>query len=251
MRPVESADPEPVFVQPGGSGARFLIICDHAGRSIPKSLGDLGLPPEAFERHIAWDIGALELARALGRALEGPVIAQRYSRLVIDCNRDPERADSIVEVSDGQLIPGNRQLSPEAAATRRRAVFDPYHAAIASALDARANSDPPPILLSVHSFTPSMHGQDRPWHLGVLHEGGSAYSRAVLARLMAEPDWVVGDNQPYAMDQIDYTIPHHAIGRGLDYLELEVRQDLIADPAGQARIAESVAPILRAALEDL
>ena len=235
-----------------GAASPFLLLGDHAGREIPASLGDLGLPQAERARHIAWDIGVAGLGALLSRALDAPFLRQRFSRLVIDCNRDPARADAIPEVSDGAEIPGNRALTPAARQARVAEVAEPYHAAIAAELDRRAARGLPTTLISLHSFTPRMDGSDRPWRFGVLHAGDSRYSRAVLARLRAKLDAaLVGDNQPYRMDEVDFTVPRHAGPRGLDYLELEVRQDLIAEPAGQVEIAAIVARILPLALDDV
>lgn len=235
-----------------GAASPFLLLGDHAGREIPRSLAGLGAPAAALDRHIAWDIGVAAYGALLSQALDATLIRQRFSRLVIDCNRDPARADAIPEVSDGVAIPGNRALTPADRQARDAEVAQPYHAAIAAELDARAARGLATTLIALHSFTPSMNGFDRPWRFGVLHADNSPYSRAVLARLRAEfGEAVVGDNQPYKMDEVDFTIPHHAGGRGLDYLELEVRQDLVADPAGQAEIAAIVARLLPAALADL
>ncbi|HLZ73550.1 N-formylglutamate amidohydrolase [Phenylobacterium sp.] len=235
-----------------GAASPFLLLGDHAGREIPQSLADLGLPKAELDRHIAWDIGIAGYGALLSEVLNAPFIRQRYSRLVIDCNRDPARGDAIPEISDGAAIPGNRSLSSADRAARVAEVAAPYHAAIAAELDRRAARGLPTTLIALHSFTPRMAGFDRPWRFGVLHADNSPYSKAVLARLRAEfGEAVVGDNEPYRMDEVDFTIPHHAGGRGLDYLELEVRQDLVADPAGQAEMAEIVARLLPAALADV
>lgn len=226
-----------------GAGSPWLVVCDHAGRQVPEALDRLGLPAAAYERHIAWDIGAGALAERLGALLGASVIAQRYSRLVIDCNRGLDRADLIAEISDGTPIPGNQGLSPEAIEARVAAIHAPYHAAIAAEVDARLARGTPPHLLLVHSFTPTMSGFDRPWRFGVLHMPGSRLSDIALEELRRVDD-AVGDNQPYVMDEVDYTAPRHAIARGLEYLELEVRQDLIADAEGQARVADLLAPVL-------
>jgi predicted N-formylglutamate amidohydrolase len=232
-----------------GAASPFLLLGDHAGREIPRSLGDLGLPGAELDRHIAWDIGIAAYGALLSRALDATFIRQRFSRLVIDCNRDPGRADAIPEVSDGASIPGNRDLDPAERLARVVEIAEPYHAAIATELDARAVRGVPTTLVSLHSFTPRMNGFDRPWRFGVLHADDSPYSRAVLARLRSElGDGLVGDNQPYRMDEVDFTIPSHAGRRGLDYLELEVSQDLIADAAGQDAIAATIAALLREAL---
>jgi len=173
---------------------------------------------------------------------------QAYSRLVVDCNRAPDDPAIAPEVSDGTAIPANRNLAPADLAARLAEIHEPYHRAIAVALDRRRSW--PPILVSIHSFTPTMNGLARPWHVGVLHAHDSPASERALRALRAQEDLVVGDNQPYAMDGVDYTVPRHAQARGLDYLELEVRQDLIAAADGQARMAGLLAPVIAAAAPD-
>jgi predicted N-formylglutamate amidohydrolase len=241
-------DPPPVIVMNEGGGSPFLLLGDHAGRAIPTALGDLGVPPAAMDLHIAWDIGIAAVGALLSPLLDAPFVRQRYSRLVIDCNRKPGAPDLAPAVSDGVAIPGNVGLTAENLAARRAAIYEPYQAAIAAVLDDRAARGLNTVLVSLHSFTPVMQGFVRPWRYGVLHRGDSRFSDAVLARLQAALGEAAGDNQPYAMDGRDNTIPRHADARGLDYLELEIRQDLIADAAGQAEAAAFVAEILRASL---
>ena len=243
------SDPAPVAVENAGANSPFLIVCDHAGREVPKALERLGLPDEAFDAHIAYDIGAAALAMRLGKALGACVIRQTYSRLVIDCNRAPGHPQSIVEISDGVRIPGNIGLTAGDVAARVAEIHRPYHDRIARELEGRAARGHATVLVCQHSFTPAMDGFARPWRISVLHMGASPMSSAMLEVLRAEPGLVVGDNQPYAMDGIDYTAPTHASGPGLDMLELEVRQDLIANDEGQARWAEKLARWLPAALE--
>jgi len=247
---LSAGDPTPVRVQTGRLDAGVLVVCDHAGRATPGRLDRLGLADEAFERHIAYDIGAADLSRDLARRLDAPLIEQVYSRLVIDCNRAPGRADMIPEVSDGTTIPGNAALSKAQVKARIEAIHTPYHDAIAAEIDRGIAAGSPPALILIHSFTPVMGGFQRPWQVGVLHQG-DALSLAMLALLQAEPGLTVGDNAPYAMDEIDYTAPRHAQARGLQYLELETRQDLIADATGQARFAELYARLIPKALASL
>ncbi len=242
-----AGDPAPVHLQPGRLDAGTLILCDHAGRATPARLHRLGLADEAFERHIAYDIGAAELSRDLARRLNATLIEQTYSRLVIDCNRSPGRADMIPEASDGTIIPGNAGLTEAEVQARIEAIHTPYHEAIAAEIDRAIAAGSPPALILIHSFTPVMGGFQRPWQVGVLHQG-NALSLAMLALLEAEPGLTVGDNAPYAMDAIDYTAPRHAQARGLEYLELETRQDLISDAAGQAQFAELYARLIPQAL---
>jgi predicted N-formylglutamate amidohydrolase len=169
---------------------------------------------------------------------------QRFSRLVIDCNRAPHAPDAIVEHADGMDILGNRDLSAQAVQARIDEIHTPYHAAIEAAVDARLAEDAPFALVFVHSFTPRMRGFERPWRVGVLHHGASPLSNAVLTALQDSDMGPIGDNEPYRMDQTDYSAPRHAIARGIDYLELEIRQDLIAEPEGQAAMADALAAIL-------
>jgi predicted N-formylglutamate amidohydrolase len=221
-------------------------VGDHAGRDIPRRLRGLGLPDAALDLHIACDIGVAGLGALLADALSATFIAQRYSRLAIDCNRDPSHPDAIATISDGVNVPGNVGLSDEARADRVSEIFNPYHRRIAEEIAARRAAAQPTILLALHSFTPVMAGLTRPWRFGVLHLGDSRFSAGILAALRgALGADLVGDNEPYRMDGTDYTVPRHAIGPGVDYLELEVRQDLIADPAGQTKIAALLTPLLQ------
>jgi len=241
-------DPSPDIVSNSDGASPYLILGDHAGRAVPAVLGDLGLPPEAMDLHIAWDIGVAGLGERLAQALDACFVHQTYSRLVIDCNRRPDNPDAAPAVSDGVTIPANASLTPDETAARRRAICDPYQARISDLLDRRRARGQPTLIFSLHSFTPVFGGFVRPWRFGVLHRGDSVLSRRVLALLRQAEGNAAGDNQPYAMDGTDYTVPLHADARGLDYLELEVRQDLIGDGAGQDQIAAVLAPILRAAL---
>lgn len=237
-------DPSPVNVVNRGGSSPFLLLGDHAGRAIPAALANLGLAPEALERHIAWDIGVTGLGQRLSQALDATFIHQAYSRLVVDCNRKPSAPDFIPQVSDGQAIPGNQDLTTPQRTARRREIYAPYQTRISGALEAREQQGRETFLVSLHSFTPVMDGFTRPWRYGVLHRDDSRLSDQVLALLRERFGEAVGDNQPYAMDGVDNTIPLHADARGLDYLELEVRQDLLADGPGQDAVAAVIAEIL-------
>ncbi len=246
-----AGDPDPVIAGNLGGVSPLVLLGDHAGRAVPQRLADLGLSASELERHIGWDIGVAGLGAALSVKLDAAFIGQAYSRLVIDCNRAPARRDSIATVSDATSVRGNLHLSLAEAGARAEEIFYPYHDRIAAELDDRLAQGRPTILVSLHSFTPAMSGQQRPWRFGVLHRGDSAFSAAVLAALRFREGAAVGDNQPYTMDDADFTVPHHADPRGLDYLELEVRQDLIATPGQQAQIADLVASVMREALATL
>jgi predicted N-formylglutamate amidohydrolase len=234
-----SRDAQPVKATNPQGRSLFLLLGDHAGNNVPQVLRRLGLPAAELHRHIAWDLGVAQLGAQLASRLDAPFIEQRYSRLVIDCNRAPTSAGSIAELSDGTAIPGNHGLDQKGRVLRYDEVFAPYHRAITAALAEREAGGRPTVLVSLHSFTPSMAGVSRPWQVGVLYGGGDArFARAMLAALQAEPDLVVGDNEPYRMDDTDYTVPAHAFAAGRPYVELEVRQDELADEAGILRVAD-------------
>jgi predicted N-formylglutamate amidohydrolase len=236
---------DPFFVANPAAASPFLLIGDHAGCEIPAALDDLGLPHGEIRRHIGWDIGVADLGVRLAEALDATFVGQRISRLVIDCNRDPARSDAICLASDGTRIPGNAALADAERQARIDEVFVPYHRRIAAELDARVARGRPTLLVALHSFTPVMAGQTRPWRYGVLHLGASALSDAVLTALRGRlGEAVVGDNQPYQMDDTDYTVPAHAVARGLDYVEIEARQDLLADPAGVVAAAALLGQVL-------
>jgi predicted N-formylglutamate amidohydrolase len=230
-------DPAPVQVLDEGGASPLLLLGDHAGRAIPGRLGGLGLAAEAMDGHIAWDIGVAGLGARLSCALDACFVAQAYSRLVIDCNRRPGEEGSIPAVSDGVTIPGNLNLGADEIARRISEIYAPYQACIGRMIDQRARRGQPTILVSLHSFTPVLQGRARPWRYGVLHRGDSPVSARMLALLRLALGDEAGDNQPYALDAVDNTVPLHADPRGLDYLELEVRQDLMADPAGEEAVA--------------
>ena len=223
----------------------FLLTCDHYGRLIPRVLGDLGLPERELTRHIAWDIGMAGVSEMLSKHLDAHLIVQRYSRLVIDCNRPPDVASSIPLISEATTIPGNEGIAREAAALRRAQIFDPYHRRIGEIIDARRHRHMPTILVALHSFAPVYAGIARPWHIGTLYQRDRVLPSLMLQALRAEPDLVVGDNEPYAVsDDTDYTIPVHAEARGLMNTGIEIRQDLISDQAGEKAWAERLARIL-------
>ena len=235
-------DPAPVAVLREAGRSPFLLIADHAGQAVPAALGRLGLPQAELDRHIGWDIGIAGTTARLAELLDACAILQAYSRLVIDCNRPLDAPGSIVARSDGTDVPGNAALDADAREGRIWEIFAPYHARIEAELDRRARERRPTILVAMHSFTPSMAGSDRPWHAGVLYQRDPRFSHALRDALRAEGDLVVGDNQPYRVsDATDYAIPVHAERRGLPHVELEIRQDLIADAAGQQAWAERLA----------
>ncbi|MDX6752135.1 N-formylglutamate amidohydrolase [Geminicoccaceae bacterium 1502E] len=229
--------------------APLLILCDHAGNRVPPGLGELGLGREALERHIGWDIGAADAARRLGTLLDAPVLLDHCSRLVIDPNRRPLTPTSIPAVSDGCVVPGNRNLDEAEVLRRVRRYFLPYHRAVARAIGRFRRRGRVPAILSVHSFTPSMHGQDRPWQVGILWRHDRRIADPLLAALKARGDIVVGSNQPYSgLDEFGFTVEFHCQRGRLPHVMIELRQDEIATAetatAWAGLLAEALRPIL-------
>jgi len=241
-----AADEPPAFSEITRHGiSPFVIVVDHASARIPRSLGDLGLPQPELQRHIAWDIGALGLARRMAVTLDAALIAQNYSRLVIDCNRDPSVASSIPSTSEATAIPGNANLSDSQKLARRLDIFDPYHRRIRELLDARAAANRPTILVAQHSMTDQYLGVRREMHAAILYNRDRRFAELMLGSLRRDGALFIADNEPYFVsDATDYTVPQHAEARGLPYVEIEVRQDLIGDEAGQAEWAERISRAL-------
>lgn len=239
-------EPAPFTIECAHGTSPFLLICDHAGRRIPRALGDLGVAVAEMERHIAWDIGAGDVASRLGAALDAFVIRQTYSRLVIDCNRPLDSAGSIVTRSEDTDVPGNVGIGSHAALGRAREIFHPYHDRIGMELDRRREQGRETILISVHSFTPVFRSVARPWQVGMLYGRDARVAQALLAVIRAEGRWNVGDNEPYAVSATtDYAIPVHCEARGLPHVGIEIRQDLIEHETGQIEWAERIATWLR------
>ena len=243
-----AADEPSPFIEIGRqSSSNFVIVVDHAGRRIPRRLQDLGLPAGELQRHIAWDIGALNVARQVAAALDAALVAQNYSRLVIDCNRDPKVATSIPRQSEAVEIPGNIDLGDAEIAARRAEIFDPYHNRISDLLDERLAAGRPTRLVAQHTMTDVYHGVRRKMHAAVLYNRDRRFAGLVLDALRRDKDLVIADNQPYFVsDETDYSIPHHGEARGLPHVEIEIRQDLVSDEAGQTQWAGR---ITRALLE--
>jgi predicted N-formylglutamate amidohydrolase len=245
-------EPAAFRVEQAHGASPFLLACDHAGARVPSQLHDLGLSPDDLQRHIAWDIGAAEVASKLAAQLDAFLILQTYSRLVIDCNRPPGSEQSIVRVSEATRIPGNEAVSPLQAQAREREVFRPYHERLTAELDHRRAQGRPTILIAMHSFTPVFHGSTRPWQMGLLYNRDPRLARALLHILRRDTDLVVGDNEPYAVsDTTDYALPVYGEQRGLPHVGIELRQDLIADEAGQRAWAVRLAQALHTAVAEM
>lgn len=239
------SDPAPVLVEDRGIEAPFLVVCDHAGNAIAACLDGLGLPEEARTAHIAWDLHALPFAQALAAQLGATLVAQRYSRLVVDCNRQLHARDSMAAVSDGVVIPGNALLREHHREARAAEILQPYQGRIAAEIALRRPA--PFSIISVHSCTSRLQGGlPRPWHLGLISGPDARLRRALFEGMQAaDGGFTVGENVPYVVDMVnDYTLPVHAEAQHIPYVELEWRNDVIADPVDRSRLVGIVAKAL-------
>jgi predicted N-formylglutamate amidohydrolase len=246
---LDANEPSPYQVLRQAAPSPFLLTADHAGLVIPRALGDLGVSEVDRHRHIGWDIGIAGVTMRLSETLDATAVLQTYSRLAIDCNRRPDVPSAFPEISETTLVPGNASLNDAGKAQRRAAIFDPYHAAITELIETRRLQGQRTIYVAMHSFTPVFKGVRREMEVALLYNRRPALSHALAALLRTEGDLIVAENDPYCVtDESDYGIPVHAEANGLDYLELEIRQDLIATPEGQAAWAARLARLLPAAL---
>jgi len=244
-------DDEAVFeTLPGDPAGELVLLCDHASNALPAEYGDLGLRPEEFRRHIAYDIGAAALTRELAAGLSAPAILSRFSRLLIDLNRGENDPTLIMQLSDGAIVPGNRGIDADERRRRLQRYYFPYHAAITQALDAALRTGRAPAIVSVHSFTPAWKSRPRPWHVGVLWDRDPRIAVPLIEALRASGELTVGDNEPYVGALKDDTLYRHASRRGLAHALIEVRQDLIADEAGVAAWEARLTPMLARLRED-
>jgi predicted N-formylglutamate amidohydrolase len=226
-------------------GSRWVVTCDHASNRVPDDVagGDLGLPREDMARHIAYDVGALGVSRAIGEALDAPVVASRFSRLVIDPNRGEHDPTVLMQIYDGSIIPANRGASAAELERRLARYHRPYHEKVAEVLAARTA----PIIISVHSFTPQLRGRPpRPWHVSVLYAEDTRLALPLLARLRAEEGLCVGDNEPYSGKLPGDALDRHGVGPGRCHVLLEVRNDLIETEKDQAAWGLRLARLLEA-----
>jgi predicted N-formylglutamate amidohydrolase len=228
----------------GDAATGLLILCDHAENTIPEGYGTLGLRTEDLHRHIAYDLGAAEVAEQLAKALGAPAILSRFSRLLIDPNRGLDDPTLIMQISDGLVVPGNVGLAEAEIEARIARYYRPYHEAIGRAVDAGIASGKPPVVISMHSFTQAWKGVPRPWAIGVLWDKDPRLALALLEALRSIPDIEVGDNVPYSGQLKGDTLYCHGTMRGLAHALVEVRQDLILGPEGQQQWAMRLAHVL-------
>jgi predicted N-formylglutamate amidohydrolase len=245
-------EPMPVNVFNLDGKSPVFLVCEHAGRRIPRALGDLGVSDEERQRHIAWDIGAEAVSLMLAERLDAALVTQTYSRLVCDCNREVHVESFIPTVSERTPIPGNEGLTPTERMARINEIYRPLHDRITDELDQRIATGRPTIFISVHSFTPVFMDESRPMHLGLLYDLDPRMAHLVGSVFRAESQHMVVDNEPYALDQSrDFTVPEHGERRGIPSLEIEIRQDLIETPEGQTAWADLLAPAFQRSAEHL
>jgi predicted N-formylglutamate amidohydrolase len=245
QHPLIEGEDEPVIVVNADGPSHIFLVCEHAGRAIPRKLGTLGLGESELERHIAYDIGAESVARRLVRLLDAPLVLQRYSRLVQDCNRPPDAPSAMPEISETTEIPGNAGLTPDERAARTAAIYEPFHAAVTTLLDSRQASGRDPVFVAIHSFTPVYKGMTRHLDAGILHDRDRRYADHLIATLSRHGDIKVRRNEPYGPDDgVTHTLNLHAGWRGLLNAMIEIRNDLITEETGQSAWAGRLAQVL-------
>jgi predicted N-formylglutamate amidohydrolase len=246
MSPKPPADwPAPIEIINESGANDIVLICEHASNHIPAEYASLGLEAAHLTRHIAWDIGAAAVTRALATKLDAPAFLGTYSRLLIDLNRPPGVPSSIPERSESTDIPGNFGLSSAERERRRELIFAPYHSRIAEHLTARERAGRNSRLVLIHSFTPVFFAEKRPWHAGVLYDSSQAFAEEIIARLSRENHLNVAANVPYVISRDgDYAILVHGQDRGYPAILIEVRQDLLVDGSGIAEWPERLARAL-------
>jgi len=249
LRLLGTDEPSPVTIELPAATSDFVLTCEHASPRIPKALGTLGLSHTELSSHIAWDIGAARVAQLLSERLDATLIMQNYSRLVVDCNRLLTAVDSIPRRSEWVDITGNERLDAAAVAARQAEIFVPYHNALHGLLEQRQLDRRQTLLIAVHSFTPTFLNVSRPWSIGVMYRHDARMAKALLQLLRRDKRMEVGDNQPYGIEDTDYGIPIYGESRGLPHVGIEIRQDLIADEAGQKTWAGRLASLLKQASE--
>ena len=246
---LQATDPEPFKIINKAGRTPLFLICDHAGVAVPKNLGKLGLSIDIFDRHIAYDIGTEAVALGLSKLLDAPLILSRFSRLVIDLNRPPEHPGSMIEHIDSTPIPGNKALTAIARMQRVKELFDPYHEAINTEVNRLSATGTPPIILSVHSFSPNYGDLPRPWDIGVLWNRDPRIARPLI-QLLKTFKLKVGENQPYSGKELAYTINKHGGDRGLANCVIEINQAQLGDCAGINHWTLIMSEVLRVLLRD-
>ena len=244
--PLLKARVEEAFeVVPGRADATLLLLADHASNRLPEGYEPaLGLPPHEFERHIAYDIGVEGVTRRMAAMLDAPLVMSRFSRLLIDPNRDADDPTLIMRLSDGAIVPANHPMSAEEREYRLLHYWQPYDRAVRNAIDTiTERTGVPPLIVSVHSFTPFWRGVARPWQVGILWDGDDRVAKPLIEALASDPELTVGDNEPYDGALGGDMMNRQAHRRGLPHALIEIRQDLIASEEGQVEWAERLTPL--------
>jgi len=224
--------------------AGLIILCEHASNHIPADYQQLGLSDKNLETHIAWDIGAADVTRKMSEMMEVPAILGTTSRLLIDPNREPDHPTLVPVTSDGIDIPANGDLPAEAIAMRRASMYDPFHAAAEALIERHVNAGLTPLIVGMHSFTPSMNSKTRPWEIGFLWNKDPRLAQAMIGLLERETDLTIGDNQPYSGRDLYYTMQRHGATHGLPQTTVEIRQDLLMDASMVLQWAALMADLL-------
>jgi predicted N-formylglutamate amidohydrolase len=239
---------EPVEIVSGALDGGLILLCDHASNALPPEYGSLGLAPEQFERHIAWDIGAAAVTRALAARFGAPAVLTRFSRLLIDPNRGADDPTLVMKLSDGAIVPGNVGADADEIERRRARFWRPYREAAGQTIDRMIATGRPPAILSIHSFTPAWKGVARPWEVGLLWDADPRMAQALLERFEPALSTPIGDNEPYDGALVGDTLYELGTAKGLAHVIVELRQDLIASAEGAARwaaiVADALAPVL-------
>jgi predicted N-formylglutamate amidohydrolase len=233
---------DPVILVNESGHSPVVLVCEHAGRTLPASLSALGLAEGDLTRHIAWDIGAEAVSRRLSATLDAPLVLQRFSRLAYDCNRPPDSADAMPVISETTRIPGNENMSADARLERIEEIYRPFHNAVSRLLDRRAAEGVNSLFVTIHSFTPVYKGVSRKLDLGILHDRDARLADRMLGHFASFKDIVVRRNEPYGpADGVCHTLNLHAGIRGLLNVMIEIRNDLIVNERGQEQWAERLA----------
>ncbi len=229
----------------GSTETGLVLLCDHATARIPADYAELGLCQQQLSRHIAFDIGAETVTRTLAAQLDAPAVMSRFSRLLIDPNRGEDDPTLVMRIADGAIVPGNATIGPDEIQRRIARFYRPYDQAIRATLAAVAQTGKPPIIVSMHSFTPEMQGVKRPWDITVIWDFDPRLNRTLLDALAAERDLAVGENEPYQGGYLGDTIDRHCLGAGYAHALVEIRQDLIGETSAAQAWGKRLADLLR------
>lgn len=240
---------DPVALENVSARGRVILVCEHASRLLPKSLGTLGLSDEALASHIAWDPGALAVARRMAKSLDATLVFQRFSRLVYDCNRPPESPAAMPEKSEVFDVPGNAGLDQAARDARTEALYLPFRDTLADLVKSRIAEGRAPVIVTMHSFTPVYFGTPRAVEIGILHDADTRVADGMLAAAGTAGLYNVCRNEPYGpQDGVTHTLREHGLSNGLPNVMIEVRNDLIRDEVGQGVVADYLAGLLNESL---